>query len=422
MPRSKGSTRGTAVAETKPVEKGNLTGALNCENKEKTLAGYLGFSTTGELQQLAVSWPVQKAVIQASKIWSSISRPTILNIVSEDEDNISKQTSMVQWDPHPEDDKSTASNKRCFMFSWILLQLEKDLDIYVATTPEENRSYAVQYQAEFLECLRSAKTKGPTTNFMLPSHIGCPVPQLGPFPEMGEGRLEKLNCCLELMKYVHSIASTTNFWQVRMSTITGIHSKEKVAKFLPGWMQPKAGKKDDDTLPIPGDLQLTEPAQLPPIEVTVIWEENCFPSANEMVHQVLEDALKRNIPMPPKHSTLQYDPRLCEDEAMMRDMLRRHLDTHRLGVDFESILLEYHEGRRGRPWSLDLFGTMWEGIKGALSDPENSEFEIKVQFCALDDPESTMFENHAFPPWLQVMEPASTSSTLLYWNPNLYIH
>lgn len=186
---------------------------------------------------MVFAWPFVKAYIEFAPIAKGVRKGAVLRLIS------SSETTLFNYDPTPfwaryknlpdTDYNGLATDKEIIKhIAWVLLHMENDFNLYALDSEANNKALSEQYRPFMAE----------KTGKSVPDSVArCPVPVLGPFN--GEGRLESLNRCWNLLRWVGTLLRR-NTW-TRLATQAAIDKGKKVEVVdLPTWMQPVETQED----------------------------------------------------------------------------------------------------------------------------------------------------------------------------------
>lgn len=287
--------------------------------------------------------------------------------------------------------------------SSILLQMELDLqDVRSAEANVEDDSdiryqnrYAEKFSQKFLETLPQIQIH-PTHGSTYPC---LQHPNLGPYTN--EHRLEALNRCWSLIKYLQYTHGSKGQWATKFSQ-EGVAKRYSVdASHIPGWMAPKQDKDTEG-----GDvLNKTEAVraadELPLLLIPIVWEKDLAFDGKEDLDDALSQAEIARVDIPDTHQHVAEDPRLSRSLEGWKDSIRRQFNCQRVRMNIRSLTLTYHNHllSKGRQ-SVNVLRAQWVFTKQLFTDAANSAFALRVVFEALDDPEESVYESSEPPPAL----------------------
>ncbi|KAJ5705044.1 hypothetical protein N7536_000733 [Penicillium majusculum] len=109
----------------------------------------------------------------------------------------------------------------------------------------------------------------------------------------------------------------------------------------------------------------------------------------------MERASRENITVLSRIQILPWDPRAIYRDAQVRDEIWRLFNCKELGLDLQTMRLEYHDGKWHTEIDLNALEELWEDLRVIMSDPENSDFTFTVTTESFnrDDPTIDIFED-----------------------------
>lgn len=124
-----------------PGQLDNPRGSCKIEGNEQTFAAYLGFTSTVESREFLLSWPGLKTVREFQDSATGISKHDALVLIRDSESELCHTTNPDEaWPLAGDEDKAMTGSKRHRHIAWCLLQLEKDITIYVSQGDEANHA------------------------------------------------------------------------------------------------------------------------------------------------------------------------------------------------------------------------------------------------------------------------------------------
>ncbi|KAJ5476087.1 hypothetical protein N7475_001816 [Penicillium sp. IBT 31633x] len=134
-----------------------------------------------------------------------------------------------------------------------------------------------------------------------------------------------------------------------------------------------------------GDIgQVFDSDRLNPIKVVIRWAPVVNEDGMDTLQHQMERALRMKIPVPSKTQILPWDPRACSSDAQLRDGIRRLFKRKELGIDIETMRLEYHDGKMDADTDLNTWEELWEDLRDIMSTPENSNFKFTLTMESFD--------------------------------------
>lgn len=96
---------------------------------------------------------------------------------------------------------------------------------------------------------------------------------------------------------------------------------------------------------------------------------------------------EEGIAMPPPQQKIVVEPRICADEEVFRDMIRRRYNCEAIGMNICMQKLSFIDTSRDDiNQQLDLLRELWDYVRGAFENPAFHSHWLRVEFEALDDP------------------------------------
>lgn len=368
---------------------------VNVHEKEAQLAAYLSFKTTSDLRQFAISWVCLSAERYFSEAAKGLAKKKpfqFLNTISgKRQIEAVKDSPVTAWPYTAENRTDIQNNQRKKIVAWCLVKMAADIETYNQATVEANNLKTHQEQKAFLERHKDvARKNGTKIELKFPKKpVGFPKPSMGPFTDLGEDQLEVYNRCWEILRYLGTGFHRQN-WANRFQSITVINKGRLVNDTnFPSWMREKA--------PVPkvssslGNFgQVFESDSLPPIKVTIQWAPVVNTDGTDQLRLQMEQALREKITVPSRKQILPWDPRACSKDAQFRDEIRKLFNCKELGMDLETMRLEYHDGKCHTKIDLNALEELWEDLRGIMSDPENSEFTFTVTMESFNRDDTTI--------------------------------
>ncbi|XHG09858.1 hypothetical protein AWENTII_012895 [Aspergillus wentii] len=341
---------------------------LTIENNEQKVAGYVGYSDVADLRRLAMSWPLLKAYPRFSKISVGLARKTAFRLIHESENDYLDVDADQKW---PVEENSPTS-VRSRHLACLLLDLETDLKKYrfePEENSEKNKNFFKNFKCDDLE---------------LPSEVDpkAPPPDLGPHPR--EHRLEAINRCFCLLKYMKGTCQLKS-WNTRF--VHGLETRISVDQsYVPRWMR----EAEPATIAIDPLAQVTAADKLTPIEVTLRWRNR------DKLENILDQAVENNIDLPSQNLKFTQDPRLFTSIFSFKDAIRRAYNCQELGIDIKDLRLRYNsaEGEVEK----NILTESWEEAIEVFNSKEVEKYFADVAFEEVDDPETSIFESPDPPP------------------------
>ncbi|OBT82956.1 hypothetical protein VE02_08182 [Pseudogymnoascus sp. 03VT05] len=108
MPKSRRHNTGGEV----PGDPEHPDTFIKTENREKTLASYLGLSSVGELRVLAISWPVLHAFVDFEPISLGLLKASTFRLLHTNEDDFRDDEFCEKWPLLPTDSKKETTAKK----------------------------------------------------------------------------------------------------------------------------------------------------------------------------------------------------------------------------------------------------------------------------------------------------------------------
>ncbi|OJJ38676.1 hypothetical protein ASPWEDRAFT_24587 [Aspergillus wentii DTO 134E9] len=366
--------------EEKPGRAEDPSTFLSIESNEQKIGAYLGYDDASELRKLAVSWPVLKAYGKYEAISKGLSRRLAFRLIQGNEEMFTKVNADEKW-PLAQSTEPKKDSAR--HLAALLLTLEDDLKIY-RSDPKVNGNKTKKYRDSF-------KASYPDLPLPAKSPKAIP-PNLGPLLELGESRLESINRCWSILKYM-KYTKQLGSWEARFAN--GVHQGVSIdASHIPGWMQPQA--TETPAIEPPPDVAAAD--RLQPIELKICWKRSsAFPGSEEL-SEVLEKAEDKGIFIPSGSVIFQNDPRLFYSIFSFKDEVRRMYNCQEIGMDVRNLRLSYHSKSTGEKMEANMLIDPWNQTKDAFINPDHCDFSINVVFESLDDPDSTIYESSDPPP------------------------
>ena len=106
--------------------------------------------------------------------------------------------------------------------------------------------------------------------------------------------------------------------------------------------------------------QVFELDRLPPIKVTIHWVPIVNKDGTDQLRLEMERALEEKITIPSRIQILPWDPRACSRGAQFRDETRRLFNCKELGIDLQTMRLEYYDGKWRMKIDLNALEEGWK--------------------------------------------------------------
>ncbi|KAJ6021878.1 hypothetical protein N7540_007382 [Penicillium herquei] len=159
-------------ASEKPLSMSGSGKSYDCKDSETRIAAYLGLTATSDLRQLIFAWPFLKAVPKVHSEWKRLPRNKILSVLAACESEVQAVTDISSiYASDPKDTHDQTSTKRYKKIAWHLLQLDKDIVEYDASSDEESTQKAVNFIEPCLATLADYELEYPTLGLTTQNQI-----------------------------------------------------------------------------------------------------------------------------------------------------------------------------------------------------------------------------------------------------------
>lgn len=224
-----------------PGDPNDPTTFIEIKRNEQKLAGYLGFVNTTDLRRFALSWPIIKAFFDFNEVSSNLAKSQALELIRDDEQRLQNEEypdlafPLQNKGKYGERSQDTAKRtvaerteyeNRCSHVAWILLRTERNINAYISNDEERN----------------SQETK--CSPVALSNYLDVDVPEKYPgsaTPKMhheGESRLEAINRCWSILKYIQEARQNVGVWHNRFASVRNVSNGRRVDQSqIPHWMR-----------------------------------------------------------------------------------------------------------------------------------------------------------------------------------------
>ncbi|RFU33505.1 hypothetical protein B7463_g2771, partial [Scytalidium lignicola] len=233
-----------------------------------------------------------------------MNKKTAFRLLADDEAMFTGTNAEEQWPINADDAPHVVKNKKNRHLACILLQLETDLTLMKTFSQSDNENKQASILSEFKQVISD---KIPEMRFALRNAIPDSKlyqihhPSLG--PHENEHRIESINRCWNILKYLRSCRQAKNIWTTRFSAAGIIQSYNVDASYIPSWLRPS-----QHTVENLGALKKTasviEADALPNKEVSVIWKKDTSFDGKDELDEALRIAKGKGIPIPSTHQKL----------------------------------------------------------------------------------------------------------------------
>ncbi|KAJ5872228.1 uncharacterized protein N7529_004581 [Penicillium soppii] len=202
-------------------------------------------------------------------------------------------------------------------------------------------------------------------------------PRPEPNPWKNDSPKELIDRCWSILSYIPWI-TYLKLWENVLLFLTGPRNDALLYdRKIPQWVQPRPSLLRLSQLcfsPVP--LQ-SSPATAP-LLVKLVWDTDWEFEGKPLCWRHLATLAVQNINPPKKDHIMTQDPRLCISAASLRDVVRRLMDCGIHGLNLHALTLSYHSREDNCYYHYDALRSQWKVLKGMFSDPDNTNFVLKV--------------------------------------------
>lgn len=374
-------TRRSSTSDRTFENLGNWSLFLRDSRDEAELAQYLGLQHKHDLRHFALSWPVIKTWIRAPHEQTSALKGEINRLIQDNKDDFSSIEDPYEvWPQQDQESVEQASVRRTHIMAWHLLQMSKDTEEYIRSSDVQNFYRTRRFRGELAEILE----------------LDMPLDLIfHPRPQLTSWRnelVEKFDRCWTILAYVSWIPYMIS-WEKTLEYLVSTTTKAIIydTKML------------TSTRPRPSHLgffQTSSQGQNPivPIQVRVNWERDKNSLEKVGLRHLLAKIAQDGRSFPPTDQILTWDPRQCKRGSSFRDNIRRAMSCSIFGFNLCDMALLYQSDTEHTFYELNTFRIQWKVLKGIFSDPDNSNFVIRVVLDIHDPRNGDIYETTELPP------------------------